>query len=145
MSQRITIDPSLAEARRRLRAIDPSLAKGLQKLNKRTAVRVADGVGTRYTRRYTSRSGRGRKAIRARATQTGAMVILNGRRAPYIFGQNFGSLGGQGKTQFPPSGGEDQFLYVTVGRMAGSIERDYLRELDVVMRPAFPQGGVSLG
>ena len=140
MSQRITIDPPLSEYRKKLRAIDPKLGKGLQKVNKSTAVRVAGAVGTRYVRRYTSRSGRGRKAIRARATQTSATVVLNGRKAPYIFGQNFGSLGGPGKSQFPSSGGEDQFLYVTVGRMAGSIERNYLRELDGVMRAAFPKG-----
>lgn len=63
-------------------ALPPAFPRDLQKANKGGANLIAEETRRRYERRYTRRSGRGARSIRALATQTRAQVALGSQRVP---------------------------------------------------------------
>ena len=141
-AQRIKIDPPLATVRKMLRAVDASLPKELQKTNKAIANVLAEDIRDEYQRQYPRDSGRGARSIRGLATATSAKIAMGGKKAPYVLGQNFGSLGGPNKKQFARGENRDpdRVLFTTVADAGPEIEDEYLEMINDLMARAFPKG-----
>jgi hypothetical protein len=139
---KVTGVEGLAKLAKDLRAIDPKLAKELQKTNKEAAGKVAQAAKSAYSGRHRQRSGKGASSIRPLATQTRAQVALGGARAPYMLGQEFGSAQGPNKQQFPPYSGNGPsagyFFYPAVRAEADKLTETYAKALDQVIKPVFP-------
>jgi hypothetical protein len=169
--QRIFIK-GLEDFRRDLKVAGDGLDKRLQRTLKEAVAPIARDAQQRYDRLHPTalrrrtpgrRPGRGRRSIRALATQRRAQVAMGGKKAPYVLGQEFGSLQGPRKRQFPVArrvtwgtprwrGGGGQHtasegnfftpaVQVGVQALGPKIER----MLDGLFREAYPKGGVSRG
>lgn len=136
---RVISDPSFAQMRSWLRAIDHKWSKELQKRNKKIAVWVADEVESDYDSVHPAQSGEGSGSIRARATQTDASIWMGSEAAPYVLGQNFGSNQGPHKQQFPERQEPDYFLYANIEENYGRIKGEHLKGVDEVFQEAFPE------
>lgn len=135
----------LRELARELRDADPKYAKRLQVANKSIAETIASRARTRYEHLHKSQSGDGASSIRALATAQRAQVAFGSAKVLYLAGQEFGSYGGPGKEQFPayvPSasgrGGRGYFFFPTLREETDDLPELYLKELDEVLRPIFP-------
>lgn len=126
----------LAEFRRDLKAVNRKAPKAIQQTNKRVANRVVDKARVRYSRRYTSRSGKGKGSIRALASASRAQVAIGRPGLPYVTGQNFGSTGRY--PQFMPRHNPDLFLYSTIEAESSFIRDSYLDDLMDTFAEAFP-------
>ncbi len=149
--------PGLREFRNELRRAGDGAEKGLQRENKRFAEALVPEVQRAYQSYYprpTSRPRRRRRggrtveAIRARATQTSASIVIGGARYPHMLGQEFGS---EKFRQFAPwtgpspsgRGSAGRFLFPTMReRVPDHIER-YGDAVMAAYRGAFPDRGVS--
>ena len=135
---KIIADPSFAEMRKELRAIEPKWAKELQKRNKKIATWLADEIESDYSSEHPSQSGKGAGSIRARATQTSASIWIGSDAAPYVLGQNFGSGQGPRKKQFPARTEPDYFVYANIAENFKRIKNEHLKGVDEVFKEAFP-------
>lgn len=124
---------------RELRAASRAAPKVVQRENKRFAERVATTTRAEYSRQHPSMSGRGAGSIRPLATATRAQVAIGSGRAPYVLGQEFGSIRYR---QFPAwrgSGpGAGYFLYPTVREELPELREDYLDAVGDALERAFP-------
>lgn len=131
----------LSDFRRDLRRASKDAPKALQKANKAVAERVTPAVQAAYSARYTTRSGRGRRGIRAVATQTSAGIRIGGARVPYLIGQEFGSL--RFRQFFPWTGKQGRFLYPTIRGLSSEITDIYWDEMDKAFANPFPLKGFA--
>mgnify|MGYP007125663694 CR=1 FL=1 len=133
---RLVIIPPLATFRAQLRAIGPEWPRRLRVVNKKAADRVAAAMRGAYSQKYTRRSGRGERSIRALATQGRAQVAFGSASTPYMLGQNFGSAGRY--PQFPFRTDPDHFAFRTIRSQTDNVVREYGNDLDDLFREAFP-------
>lgn len=135
----------LNEFRRALNRVDRQLGRQIGQVNKRLGERVAVNARARYARHYSVRRGRVPRSIRASASQTKMQVKIGRKTVPYALGQEFGS---DRFRQFRPwtgkgpggKGSHGRFFYPAIREETEGIRRDYLDELDKVVREAFPNG-----
>ena len=148
----------LPELRRALKGIDKKLPKLLQQANKLAVEPIAEDARTLYEREHPARRGRGRRSIRATATQTRAQIAMGGTKTPYMLGQEFGSGQGPRKRQFPMrravlwgvprwrggagqrEGSEGNFLAPAIRDGVATLGERYDKIIDEMVRPAFPKG-----
>lgn len=128
--ERKVIVEGLDELRRDLRRASKEAPKLIQRANKTVAEGVAHEARSKYIARY--RSGPGASSIRPLGSQARAQVALGRPRLPYVVGQNFGSLQGPRKKQFPPVRRPDYFLYSTVDERREQTRREYFDVLDAM-------------
>lgn len=130
----------LNEFRRALKAAGGGLEKGLQKLNKAESEKVAAEARRDYAARFRVRTGRHQRAIRARATQTKAFVILaesEGSGAGGLLGQEWGSWR---FPQFPEPTTVGYYLWHNVRDARERLQIEYLRLVEDLTKEAFPRG-----
>lgn len=131
----ISLDPSTSEVRKKLKAAGNGLEKALQKVFKKHATHVAVIMKDKYDEDHHQVSGEGLKSIRPYATQTSASVQIGSAKAPYMLGQNFGA---NGMARFPSRGHPDYYLYENVYKELPSMNADHAKEVDALMKEAFP-------
>lgn len=139
----ISIDPSLAEFRRQLKALGGDWPKRLRKVNANVAKQASAAIKSAYSSRYTRRSGSGVGSIRGSGGQSEASVAFGGMKAPYMVGQEFGS---NRYRQFAPwtgkgpggKGSQGRFAYPTLRAMTPDIKEQHGKEIDDLFSEAFP-------
>jgi len=140
----VTGAEGLRDLVRDLGRIDPALKKEIQKMNKAVAKTVADKAVTKYEQVFTWRTGRGSASIRALASQTRAQIAFGSARAPYLVGQEFGSIqypqfgprsgGGPTKTRLGKDwGSAGRFVFPTIREEATGLPDLYADSLDSIM------------
>lgn len=117
----------LADFRRRLRALDTNLPKGMRLVMNETSQMVIDYAMPMIP----VRTGRARKSIRAASTQTSARVRAGSARAPYYPWLDFGGRVGKNRSvtrQFRRNG---RYLYIAYYRLRdnGNFERALMQGL----------------
>jgi hypothetical protein len=117
-----------------LKSIDKNLPKAV-----RLAFNEAANVVVEDARpRIPNRSGRARRAVRARSTQTKARVTGGGARAPYYPWLDFGGRVGRRKSVKRPFITEGRYIYRSYfeARDSGRFEDVMVRELVKVVESA---------
>lgn len=134
----------IRQLRKELRAVDAQ--KEMQKANKKVAEQVVvPEAKKRASKSYTNLAGgvaragsRGVAAIRARATQTKAIVASGKASVPWMGGSDFGSSGRY--RQFPPAKEGGRFLYPVIADKQQEIVDAYWDAIDDVIKNVFPRG-----
>lgn len=130
MAEPIKIE-GLNEFVRNLKSLDRDLPKAVRKAFNEAADVVVDDARPRVP----SRSGRARRSLRSRSTQTRARVSGGGGRAPYYPWLDFGGRVGRDKSVRRPFYREGRYIYRSYfeARDSGEFERVMVKALlDVV-------------
>lgn len=139
----------LREFRRELKKVDSALPKELRKANKQAAELIIKEARANYPAIYTPRTGRALGAIKPASTQTAVRVAMDGARAPYIYGQEFGSRRLKRFQRGPSRGGSGapgNFFYPAIRKMRPRLIELYGKLLDDLAAKAFPgRTGGGLG
>lgn len=132
--------PELNEFRRALKQLDNDYAKQLGKINQDVAQSVVDEATTLGEAEGGSYLAALRlRGLRASKAQTAASIVLDGAKAPMIFGAEFGA---KRFSQFEPwrGAGDDAgyALWPAIRAKQPDTEEAYLEALDELSSRAFP-------
>lgn len=124
----------LKELQKALKQLEGAAPRELREANKAAAELVAARARERGQETRTNLKGnqtrlgsRGVASIRAKATQTGAAVVMGGPGIPYAFGHEWGA---RRYRQFPPSSKQGYILYPSVQELKPEIIEVYQKLLD---------------
>jgi hypothetical protein len=113
----------LALIQKKLRELDPALAKELKDVNLSVADLVADIARNRVP---IGKTGNARASVKAKGEQRYAVIRAGGRKAPYYPWLDFGGRRGQEKKQSRPYVDGGRFIYPVVGAQHEKIVKEYV-------------------
>jgi hypothetical protein len=128
----------LKDIQKKLRDLDPALAKELKTVN----LTVADMVADIARAKVPTRSGKARSTVKAKGEQRFAVIKAGGRKAPYYPWLDFGgqaghksgnAIGDRGKRPFIREG---RYIYSTVGTYHSKIVHEYVVMLGALLDKA---------
>ena len=114
----------LKDIQKKLRDLDPALAKELKGVNLAVADLVADSARAHVP----SRTGAARSTVKAKGEQRYAVIRAGGKKAPYypwldFGGQPAGAAGNRAQRPFIAGG---RYIYPTVERLRNKIVNEYV-------------------
>lgn len=112
----------LKDIQKRLRDLDPALAKELKDVN----LSVADMVADIARAKVPHDSGDARATVKAKGQQRYAYIRAGGRKAPYYPWLDFGGKVGRERSVVRPFLGEGRYIYPTVAQQRDKIVKEYV-------------------
>lgn len=122
----------LKDIQKKLRDLDPALAKELKDVN----LSVADMVADIARAKVPSDSGTARSTVKAKAQQRYAYIRAGGRKAPYYPWLDFGGKVGRERTTERDFIKQGRYIYPTVGQYHQKIVREYVLMLGQLLDKA---------
>lgn len=122
----------LKDIQKKLRDLDPMLAKELKDVN----LSVADMVADIARARVPSVSGKARSTVKAKGEQRYAVIRAGGRKAPYYPWLDFGGARGDEQKRSRPFVQSGRYIYPTVGQQRNKIVREYVTMLGALLDKA---------
>lgn len=122
----------LKEIQKKLRDLDPALAKELKQIN----LAVADMVADIARAEVPVRSGAARSTVKPKGEQRYAVIKAGGRKAPYYPLLDFGGTRGRESKPFRPYIDGGRYIYPTVGRFHDKIVKEYVMALGQLLDKA---------
>jgi hypothetical protein len=118
----------LADLRRSLRALDADSPKAIRLAANRAAGIVVDEA----QRGVPTRSGKARKSIKARSTQTAAKITSGGNKAPYMPWLDYGGAVGRERSIKRPFIAGGRYVYPALAATRKQVEEAFREELRVI-------------
>lgn len=118
----------LADLRRSLRALDADSPKAIRIAANKAAGIVVDAA----QRDVPVRSGRAKKSIKARSTQTAAKITSGGNKAPYMPWLDYGGRVGRNRSIKRPFIGDGRYVYPALAETRKQVEEAFRAELAVI-------------
>lgn len=122
----------LAAFRRSLRDLDSNAAKAI-----RIAANTAAGIVVAAAQRDVPvRTGKAKKSIKARSTQTAARITSGGNKAPYMPWLDYGGAVGPNRSVKRPFFADGRYVYPALKSTRKQVEETFRAELRIIAEAA---------